>query len=268
MALKWGVIGQGLNVERYQKIKNLMAAKGKPNDVVIVESTPDGFVSDLKSLCTQVDCLRIERPFYNNVLALRVEYPVEISFLNFADSMFKKGQHWWMRSLLSEALRRLIIKSAVGYEPTGKVLVVGSGGAARACVYGLAALGFLSIHVIDRDIGASRELIKSFEHNLFKVELVAVPPEGIGSIPPQYTLVVNTTPETPENLLIKEIAFFNFILDGAILVDLSPIESSKSFIGGSSALSVHRFGGESVGTYCDLVWCEQAFGLFLNPGDL
>lgn len=268
MAIKWGVIGSGIQVERFNKLKTLAAGKGIANEVNFIESTPEKLVADLKTAMSQVDCLRIERPFYNNVVSLSFEYPVETSLLNYADSMFKKGNHWWMRSLLSEGLRRLILNSKVEYEPTGKVLVVGTGGAARACVYGLAALGFLAIHIIDRDIKLAEGMVKSFEHNLFKVELKALSPSEITSIPPQYTVVLNTTPETPENLLIKDIVFFNFILDNAILIDLRPEETSKTFLGESKSLNVHRFGGEIIGKYCDIVWSEQAFGLSLNPGDL
>ncbi len=267
MAIKWGVIGQGINQERYQKLKTLVEAKGVANEITFIESVPEKFVQDLKALTRQVTCLRIERPFYNNALSLTVEYPVEISYLHYADAMFRKSNHWWMRSLLSEAIRRLVVKSGVDYEPTGKVLVVGSGGAARACVYGLAALGFLAIHVVDRDVAASGDLVKSFSQSLFKVELKALAADEISCIPPQYTLVLNTTPETPENLLIKEIAFFNFLLEGAMLIDLNPEATSKTFLGESKTLNVHRFGGEIVGKYCDLVWTEQAFGLSLNHGD-
>jgi shikimate 5-dehydrogenase len=268
MAIKWGVIGQGIDTTRYQKLKTLIEAKGIANESILVESSADKFVTDLKELSKQVQCMRIERPFYNNVISLTVEYPLETSYLNYADSMFKKNNHWWLRSLLSEGVRRLVVKSGVKYEPTGKVLVVGTGGAARACVYGLAALGFLAIHVIDRDVKAAQDLIKGFANNLFKVELAALEPAEISSIPPQYTVVLNTTPETPENLLIKEIAFFNFIVDEAILIDLRPEASSKTFLGESKTLNVHRFGGEIVAKYCDLVWCEQAFGLNLATTDL
>ncbi|OQW49059.1 MAG: hypothetical protein A4S09_12595 [Proteobacteria bacterium SG_bin7] len=268
MAIKWGVIGREIDAERFNKLKAFVESKGVANEVILVESAPEKLVADLKAIMRQVDCLRIERPFYNNVVSLSFEYPVETSLLNYADSMFKKGEHWWMRSLLSEGIRRLILNSKVDYEPTGKVLVVGSGGAARACVYGLAALGFLAIHVIDRDVKLAHELVKSLEHNLFKVELKALDAGEITSIPPQYTVVLNTTPETPENLLIKDIAFFNFIIDNAILIDLRPEESSKTFLGESKSLNVHRFGGEIVGKYCDVIWSEQAFGLNLNFGDI
>lgn len=268
MAIKWGVIGNGIDVERFNKLKTIATNHGIANEVSFVESTPEKLVSDLKTVMAQTSCLRIERPFYNNVVALSFEYPVETSLLNYADSMFRKGEHWWMRSLLSEAVRRLVLNSKVAYEATGKVLIVGSGGAARACVYGLAALGFLAIHVVDRDIKFAKELIKSFEHNLFKVELQALDPSEITSIPPRYTVVLNTTPEVPENSLIKDIAFFNFILDNAILIDLRPEQSSKTFLGESKSLNVHRFGGEIIGKYCDLIWAEQAFGLTLNLSDL
>lgn len=89
------------------------------------------------------------------------------------------------------------LKNDLSFEPRGKrVLIVGAGGAARACVYGLAKQKARAICIADQDMKKARALKRHFETFFKDVELSVcrAEPENYTVLLGEVDLLVNATP--------------------------------------------------------------------------
>jgi len=186
------------------------------------------------------------------------EFPADLMFLRAADCAVNQKGRWWLRSLLTEAIRRLIVHSQINYDPSGKAVVVGTGAGARASIMALVKLGIGHLNVVSIDKPAFDILDKDFKRFCFNVDLNYIPPENIKLLGREHSILINSTPIGPENSLLEDLTFFNYLTEKAFVIDLNFDSADSTLVKEALGLGKYVFTGLDLLLHKDLYWLEVA----------
>ncbi len=258
--VKWAVVGQPPFEEHYQALHSFLKQEGLENEVSFHNVVPANFSDEFSKLMKNVQSIRVDHPHSRRVVELFEHFPVDTLFLKYADHAEFKGKRWWLRSLLTESVKRLIVNSHMLYDYSGMALVAGAGASARAIIMGLTQLGLKSIAIVNPVENDAKELIEEFKKHCFNMDFVYLSPDEIRTEPAQYTLLINTTPHKDDNEILPDLCYFNFLLPGGLVIDLNIGSAQSLLLQEAQKMNSPIFTGSDLLIFKDLFWIEQVFG--------
>lgn len=261
MEFKWSALGNPLRKAHYEKLSRFVSENLKISNVVqLLEPQEETFASELEIQLKTMQSVRFDFPFPRIVFKSFEKFPADLMFLRSADCAIRENSEWWLRSLLTESVRRLIIHSHLNFDLSGKAVVVGTGAGARASVMALVKIGLEHINVVGIDKMAFDVLLQDFKRFCFNVDLKYIPAENIKLLGREHTILINTTPLGPENSLLEDLTFFNYLTEGAFIIDLNLDSGDNPLVKEAQSLGKPVFNGFDVMLLKDLYWLEVAFG--------
>lgn len=253
---KWSGLG---NKGYFEKLSALLTKINLDHSGTLLDTDGSDFEKVLKQAMTTSKSIRIDPALGDKVAALFNEFPIDMSFLGYCDHLIFIDGNWVLKSLLSEAIPRLVVGSHVGFEVTGNVLVIGSSAVSSAIAYGMAQLGFQSIDVASVNASQSKNLVEQLGKHCFNVAFSTVDKDMIRDLPPKYTAVVNSDVFSAELDCLREAAYFNFTLPNSIIIDLSPDGAENNFLSEAQRSKFNCFSRSHIFALCNQIWLEQAF---------
>lgn len=261
----WSVMGNPLRKEHYEKLSHFISDKlSIPNELQLLEIGEENFAEELNSQLSSKKSIRFDFPFPRLVFKSFEQFPADLMFLRAADCALKQNKNWWLRSLLTEAIHRLIIQSQVNIDHSGKAVVVGTGAGARASIMALVKFGMSHLNVVSIDKPAFDILAEDFRRFCFNVDLNFIPPENIKILGREHNVLINSTPLGPENTLLEDLAFFNYLTEKAIIIDLNFGIQESPLVIEATSLGHYVFTGLEIMLHRDLYWLEVALEQRVN----
>ena len=252
-------MGKPIRNAHYEKLSRFLTEKlAVPNELQLLESSEEGFAKDLGPQLTTAQSIRFDFPYPRLVFTTFEGFPADLMFLRSADCAVNQTGRWWLRNLLTEAIRRLIVHSQINFDLSGKAVVVGTGAGARASIMALVKLGLRHLNVVSIDKPAFDVLEKDFKRFCFNVDLNYIPPDNIKLLGREHTILINSTPMGAENTLLEDLTFFNYLKDRAFVIDLNFDSADSTLVKEALSLGKYVFTGLDLMFHKDLYWLEVA----------
>ncbi len=261
MSFKWSVLGSPIAKAHYEKLSVFLSEKlSLPNEPQFLESSEEKFAEDLAAQLKTMQSVRFDFPYPRLVFKTFEEFPADLMFLRAADCAVNQDGRWWLRSLLTEAIRRLIVFSKINFDLSGKAVVVGTGAGARASIMALVKLGLRHLNVVSIDKPAFEVLEKDFKRFCFNVEINYIAAENIKLLGREHTILINSTPIGAENTLLEDLTFFNYLKEKAFVIDLNLDSADSTLVNEALSLGKYVYTGLDLMVHKDIYWIEIALG--------
>ncbi len=263
--MKWVVLGGKDQEIRFRCLSETLTTQGVKNDLEFSHPVMDGFFLELEKWTKQVDHIRLQSPYSAAVQDFENKSTGLVSLLGSADALLKKDQgEWWPENFLFEAFNFEFVKHVKQLDLNSHVLIVGSGAAARVVTAALIRLGFSRFYISDRFEERAKDAIESLKRNFFKVDFTFIAGANLMLLPGSSSVLVNATPLVPDNSLLKDLYYFNFLKHPALIADLNVIPLESPLLEEGRSLGAQIIAGYEVATKVDALWTKKALGVDLN----
>lgn len=142
-----------------------------------------------------LDGFNLTIPHKQTVLPYLDSVSAEARVIGAVNTVIRKGSRWLGENTDAYGFLKSL-EEALHWKPKGKsVLILGAGGASRACVYALARGGARNIVILNRTLSKANQLANEFRRRFPKTEFEALPltRDKISKLLRRADLVVNTT---------------------------------------------------------------------------
>jgi shikimate dehydrogenase len=263
--IRWVEIAARSSRERYTLLQDFMTVTGVTNEVSFIETDFDGFQNELIQAKKTFDQILIGPPFTEMAFDPTADMPAPLLSIKAADCVIKnKDQRWWPHSLLQEGFVHALAHHLKALDLNASALVVGAGGAARAVLSGLVRLGYNKFNITDRFEERGRVVIEDLRRSYFGVRFEFVPQVALTALPGMHSILVNATPLTAENELLRELQFLNFIKEHAAVVDLELIPPKTPLLTEAEQIGAKVINGVEIASYVDILWAQKIAGVSLG----
>lgn len=260
--MKWTVLGDAENLERYRLLSRTMAEAGVPNEFETwVHRTLD---FETFAELADFEHVRLAREWS---LAVPKNIKFQSSWtatLGMADGMIKRPEGWWPQCGLYESFRQLLELIANDLDASQAALIAGAGAAARTAVAGLFKSGLNQFVLTNIDEAEGHAAVKDITRRFLGLKIEFVPREKIVLLPAETSVFVNCTPQVEQNLLLAELCYLNFLKRPGIMIDLSLAREFNPLIVEALDSGVRVFGGADVAARTDVYWAKNAFNCNLS----
>lgn len=257
--MKWVLIAKEPEELQAKCLSKYLQDKGFENHLKCISANVDDFHESLSKLKMGYDQIRVGPPF-ESILGEFLELTPSLTMsLRTADCIVKQQEKWWPRSTLNEAMNRVFAKEIKSLDFKSKALVVGVGAKARAVVMALLNAGYTNINFVSRNNKKSESLVKDLSRSYFGVQFDYYSEEELAYLPGIHSIVINTTPNIEENVLLKDLYFYNYLTARAVVVDLSREKPESDFLKQAKEIGLPIIDGNLVLAYKDCIWSEHVF---------
>lgn len=142
-----------------------------------------------------LDGFNLTVPYKETVLRYLDLLTPEARAVGAVNTVFKKNRKWCGTNTDVYGFLTALAEEG-GFHPRNKrALVIGSGGAARAAVYGLLKSGARAVWVLNRNTARAEKLVKDFKKNLPQANLhpASLQTPALASLMEEADLIVNAT---------------------------------------------------------------------------
>ncbi|MBO9666377.1 MAG: hypothetical protein J7501_06145 [Bdellovibrio sp.] len=155
----------------------------------------------------------------NELLPLLSVLPSLVRSLGCFDAYAPDDGKWYPRAFLYEAIRKVLIENARDLDTRAPAFVVGSGEEARVAAAVCANLGLQEIYLIGEDTVALQEEAKILTRNFLGIQFKILPIEELTIQAISASLVINTCDLRPQEALLNDLSYFNFMKTGGYALD-------------------------------------------------
>jgi len=139
-----------------------------------------------------LDGFNLTVPYKQTVMPYLDSVSKEAKLIGAVNTVIKKNNRWCGYNTDASGFITSL-KEGLKWAPRGKrVVVIGAGGASRACIYGLCEKGVKEIVVLNRTLSKAKALVRDFQ-KLFKKVRFSVCTKADKELLAQCDLVVNAT---------------------------------------------------------------------------
>ncbi len=154
--------------------------------------------------------------------------PTETRLLACADCLFYEDGAWWPRLNLKEAMRELIIKKARNLDINESAFIIGEGPLLRLLASLVINFGFSKVFLVGLsmvDLQEQRDRLKKTFVGIDwrPLEASQLTMQTVGA-----AILINSMPLEANPALLNDLAYFNFMKNQGLVVDLNvfPLESA------------------------------------------
>lgn len=262
--LRWIEVAAAPSRMRFDFLSKCLEEAGLPNEVSYLESSPDSLCADLEKLTKEYQQIRIGAPYGEQAVSCFPHSTAQVLFLKTCDAITRQHEKWWTRSFLQAGFMRELATDVKRVDINSSVLLVGSGGAARAVFSALLKIGFTRFTFTDRFEERANIMVKSLKRQYFSVEINFVPPSAITTLPGIHSLLINTTPYVKTNEVLEDLMYFNFFRPGGAIVELCLTPISPPLVQEAERIGAQVIRGYEVASHTDILWAKDACGISLD----
>ncbi|MGE3975536.1 MAG: hypothetical protein AB7F59_13505 [Bdellovibrionales bacterium] len=265
--MKWCVVTAEQNAARFEALSQFMTSKGITNTLTKMPATSENVLDVVKDCQNQYDFIRIGPPFGNRITHMGVHNTEQISRIRSGDALIKIRSVWWPKSFLFGAIMKQFSLNMKSVNHHSAIFIVGAGSTTRVLIGVFAQMGFLKFHITDRDNKLGSELMAEVKKTYFNVEFQFVPQSSIMLLPGVNSVMINTTPLTTENTILKDLYYFNFLKNPATVIDMNlyPIPSPLSKE--AAELGAHCIHGYQFAAQADADWLKEISGVDIQVAE-
>lgn len=261
----WTEIAVQPQRQRWELLSTELSRSGIENHYQAIEVESDAFDEQLKEILKgDYAGIRIGSPFGERVTRILSYEPALMMSLGAADSLVLSGDQWWTRSALFEALQKLLRQYAGQLNFTAEALIVGAGSAAKIAIAALVKIGFKRFKITNRFLDQGLSLIADLKKIYFGVHFEFTPVNQLIMLAGVHSIMVNTTPAGPQNELIQELLYFNFLEPGGEVWDFSLAGSETPLLLEAQHIGTKIVHGYEIASWVDVIWSEWTFGCQLD----
>ncbi|MCB0363525.1 MAG: hypothetical protein KDD35_12425, partial [Bdellovibrionales bacterium] len=245
--------------DRLQLLAKSLRESGFSNSYEQFPVKLEDFEERLQEATQKFQGIRIGSPFGELVTRSFVHEPAMMMSLGSADMLIKASGKWWTRSALFEAFHHLLSQYGDQLDCNASALIVGAGAAARIAVAALVKIGFKQFKVTNQFADQGLSLLAELKGTYFGVQFEFTPVNQLIMLPGLNSIVVNTTPIGPENELVHELLYFNFLASGGEVWDLTLAEKDTPLLMEARQIGTKTVSGFEVASWVDVVWAQRTF---------
>lgn len=183
--------------------------------------------------------------------------PTEIRSLYCADSMFFQDSKWWPRLNLKEAIRILIVKKARSLDIKESAYVVGQGAMLRMLGALVAGFGFSKVYLVGLSLTDVEHQMQELKQNFMGVDWRPLEAHQLTMQTIGATLLINSLSLANDSGLMSDLAYFNFMKNQGLVVDLNVVPIDNPLIEEAKRASLRTLSGFEVRTQQDLLFIER-----------
>jgi shikimate 5-dehydrogenase len=263
--MKWVVLGGKDQELRFQTFSEFLKNEGIPNELEFSFPDTNDFLMELERTIKRVDQIRLQSPYSDRGQDFQNRATDLVSLLGSADAVVKKiDGGWWPENILYEAFLEEFIRNIRRTDLSSHVLVVGSGAGSRVLIAALIKLGFSKFIISDRNEDKANATISQLKKKFFGVVFEFVPPTSLMLLPGSSSILVNGTPILPDNQLLKDLYYFNFLKLPATIIDLNLIPPESPLIEEGRRIGASVLRGYEIAAKVDVLWAKRACNLDVN----
>lgn len=252
----WAEIAIYNSKERHELLSQFLNEAGFENKVEFIETTPAGFEDALIKCLEKYDAVRVGRGLGHFVVKQFNNVSAVVNNLQSADTLVHMSDKWWLRSSLFHGMQRCFGQVGNRFDIQSSALVVGAGPAARIACAVLIQVGFKRINISNKFVDQAKELIADLKKRFFDIEFNLIPKEQLITLAGVNGVLVNTTPNTPENDILTELFYLNFLKRPGVVLDFELSPSPTPLIAEAQEVGAHVVSGCELVSWSDQVWVE------------
>lgn len=234
----------------------------------VVECLPEDFPEVLAKAQSEFEQLRIDSPLRELVVRKFKLQSKMISDLGAADSLLQRNRKWWPDAGLYHAFTQLFSRFGSALELSADMLVVGAGASARLAVAAGLRAGFSKINLTSKFDDQGIHLLSELKKSFFGVTFEFVPQDRLVLLPGSNSLLVNTTPLTPDNDLLEELYYLNFLKPDGMIWDLVIEPQTTPLIREGEQISIRCVRGIEIAALTDSKWIEWILGTPVDDAEV
>ncbi|USN48886.1 MAG: hypothetical protein H6626_07300 [Pseudobdellovibrionaceae bacterium] len=262
--MKWVEISAYPSTKRLQFLSDHLNAKGFENSLAFVDTTPAGFEDELTSAMQTYDIIRIGRGLGSVVMQYFKKNTADVRHLGAADTIVKVDGEWWLANVTFPALQRELSEIGTKLNISSEALIVGAGASARAAVGAIVKMGFKTVNISNQFDEQAQDLIGDVKRKYFDVKFNFVPKDQLILLPGTNGIVINTTPFSPENDVLNELYYFNFLQRPGVAMDLVLSPPETPLIKEALGIQATVVCGYQVASWADVLWADWYLDLKLD----
>lgn len=259
-------IGGSAQRLRFDFLASYLSGLGHTVKFDYIESSQDEFPRKIEQAMREYQHIRVSSPFGEKVHEFVNAVPMDTMTQKSSDCLIFDQGKWWARSMLSEGLVRELA-SMKRLDISETAMIVGAGASCRAVIAALLKVGFKKFNITEKFEERGRLLIKDLKDAYFGVDFRFTPQVSITQLPGVHSVVVNTTPFTPNNDLLNELYYCNFLKPDGIVIDLTMIPYETPLIKAALQVGAGVVHGCEVSTLVDAYWIKSSLRISVNPQD-
>lgn len=245
-------------------LSNILTEQGVSNRYEPSETTIDNFSETLHAATEKCAAIRIGSPFGESITRHFSHEPALMMSLGSADCLVPAHGKWWTRSALYSAFHHMLREFGDHLNTTQTALIVGAGAAARIAIASLVKIGFKHIKITNQFHDQGIDMIAELKKTYFGVRFEFIPVNQLIMLPGTNSIMINTTPYIPENELVKELLYFNFLEPGGEVWDMTMTPVETALVREAEEIGTRVVRGFEIASWVDVVWAEWAFGHEIN----
>lgn len=174
--------------------------------------------------------LRIDAELASEWLLTNPVQPLAVSRARAADLYTKKMGLWEPDLILESALHDVIVRQGRTLELNDWAYVIGEGAELRVVAGVCLSLGFRKIKLVsdrDDDLAAQKEALGRM---YVGCDIVPLPAHSLTLQTVEASLLVNASDLTQKTEIANDLAYFNFMREGGLIIDLKSIQRKNAVL--------------------------------------
>ena len=128
-------------------------------------------------------------------------------------------------------------------------------------------LGYEGISITDPSAERGMRMAKELQRINFKTKIRYIPPSLLINLPGTHTVMVNTTPMTSDNELLKDLSYFNFLTKSGVVIDLTITPVTTPLLAEAMGIGASVVPGFSIAARRDCVWSNRCLKTTIDVAD-
>lgn len=258
--MKWTVLGGKDQEVRFRCLSDYLTTLGVPNELSFSNPEIDDIFLELERQTLAVDQIRLQSPYSDRAHEFQSRATDLVNLLGSSDAYVKnKEGKWWPENFLYEAFCSEFLKHVKQVDIGSHALIVGSGSGSKVVVAALIKMGFSKFYISDRFEDRAKTSIEKMKRHFFGIDFNFVPAANLMLLPGSSSVLVNGTPLVPDNNLLKDLYYFNFLKHPAVIIDLNLIPPEPPLIEEGRSIQAQVISGYEIAAKVDDLWAQKAF---------
>jgi hypothetical protein len=272
--IKWGVLEKAVD-EHSQRLSDFLNSIGIVNQLraVTIEEVgiqaANGDAADSNELDVNgiapparmpadLQWIRVPSHLGSGILHRLARITQECRELQYCDGILIKGSEVWPKVALPIALTRTFSEFKF-VDTTKAILIVGSGGRARASASAAVTLGFKNVVFVSADVAQMQDSVELLRRTHFATTFNITLSEKLVEIASAYSVCIFANDEVLDESFRTELSFFNFLTPEGVVLDVSCEIEQTSLQEAAREANVTVVHADVPLSYLDSTWVEWVF---------
>ena len=261
----WGDVAREPQTRRYETLSAELKLCGFEQAFVSQPLNENPLVSQWPDIEKKgYEQLRVGRDECVDILEVTNEIPRQVSQLRGADALVRENGKWVARNFFHDAIVELMAQNVKSLDFTGDVLIVGSGGEARAAAFALSQVGFKQMTIAGGDDFEVAAVINHLRRHCFGVNFSDAKTSQLTQMAATSSVAVNTLSTTGTHPLLTELSYFNFLKPDGVWVETSVESATSPLVQEARELELQTISSLEVMTHVDALWAQRCFNVKID----